>query len=306
MTEPDTRTDIILFATYWNEENWIQPSLEQIRAIDPIEVMICEGCFDPTQSRESTDDTRPILENFVADYDRASLVSARRPTTLEGVASILQGPRESWLSRLKSVSGWKAVYKALGLVAYRRNQAATFNAMMRMSDFWEPGRWFMTYDADQFYSDAMIEEFAVTGTGIDADLLTGEELTFFDSFDRYTREYERRTYNNMPHRIFPGTMIRPTRDIVLDRFSFHDLFSDGMLRNDLYVNQVSTRSVGEYYHYKMRAPDRYAASYSVGDREEPVTDEYDFSEFTDTHPSIIQTALDVGEFGDLEGPDGEE
>ena len=47
--------NIILMATYWNEAEFVKASLEQIDKIDPIEVIICDGCFDPKQPLNSTD-----------------------------------------------------------------------------------------------------------------------------------------------------------------------------------------------------------------------------------------------------------
>ena len=39
--------NLVVFATYWNEIEWIRPSLAQIDRIDPMEIIICDGCFDP-------------------------------------------------------------------------------------------------------------------------------------------------------------------------------------------------------------------------------------------------------------------
>jgi len=53
---------------------------------------------------------------------------------------------------------------------------------------------------------------SLTNEETEVGILTAEERTFFTSFDSYTTEYEQRTYNNMPHNIYPDTMIQPTRD----------------------------------------------------------------------------------------------
>jgi hypothetical protein len=284
----DADTDIVLMATYWNEKNWIEPSLNQIKKIDPVEVVISEGCFDPEKPISSTDGTHDRVQEFVREYDRAKMITAQRPSTVEAVRSVLRGRGRSLLRRLTTFTGWKGVYKVLRNVAYRRNQAATFNKMIRLSEAWEPGRWFMTYDADQFYTDSMISDFKLTKQNIQADLLTGTEMTFFESFDKYTEEYEQRTYNNMPHRIYQGTMIRPTRDITIETSLTSELLTEGILSSDLYINQVTTHNVGRYHHYKVGDPVRIAAAYELGDRKRPTETSYNFQTFDGEYPSAVK------------------
>ncbi|MFC1797873.1 hypothetical protein ACFLY2_01640 [Patescibacteria group bacterium] len=72
------KTNIIIFATYWNEIDWIESSLEQIEKINPIEVIICDGCFDDTKENKSTDGTREIIEKWVSERDNARMISAIR------------------------------------------------------------------------------------------------------------------------------------------------------------------------------------------------------------------------------------
>lgn len=290
--ETDANTDIVLLAAYWNERNWVEPSLEQIRSIDPAEVIISDGCFDPTKLVPSTDGTREVIEDFVANYNRATMISARRPSTLDSLLAVLRGRDRSISKRLRSPSGWKAVYKTIRSVAYRRNQAATFNRMVQMSDYWAPGNWFMTYDCDQFYTEEMIDQFSLTKQELDAGLLTGRELTFFESFDKYTEEYETRRYNNMPHKIYPGTMIRPTRDIALETPMSDGINESMSLSSDLYINQVETLDTGEYHHYKIRDPNRMTAAYDVGNRERPEISDYTFNSFEGNHPATVASFIE--------------
>ena len=56
---------LLLLATYWNEKDWIDLSLEQIDRIDPDEVIICDGCFDSRRENRSTDGTREKIADFV-------------------------------------------------------------------------------------------------------------------------------------------------------------------------------------------------------------------------------------------------
>ena len=67
--------NIVLFATYWNEIEWIKSSLDQILKIDPIEIIICDGNFDPTTPNYSTDGTREIIEKFVKDNSERARIN---------------------------------------------------------------------------------------------------------------------------------------------------------------------------------------------------------------------------------------
>jgi hypothetical protein len=132
----------------------------------------------------------------------------------------------------------------------------------------------------------MIESFPLINEEINSDLLTGTEQTFFKSFNHYTLNYETRNYNNMPHRIFPETTIRPTRDVVLER-GWNPLKA---LNDDFYINRVEARHIGEYFHYKISdiKPHRYEAGYHLGNREKPELDVISLEKFTGEHPTIIQ------------------
>jgi hypothetical protein len=71
----------------------------------------------------------------------------------------------------------------------------------------------MNYDADQFYSDEVINNIKkYCNEDNKYGLLTATENTFFENFDNYTDQYEKRNFNNMPHRIYRNTFVKPTRD----------------------------------------------------------------------------------------------
>ena len=142
----------------------------------------------------------------------------------------------------------------------------------------------MTYDCDQFYSDSMIEMFSVVNDKTDLGLLTGREKTFFADFHSYTTNYDKRIYNNMPHRILANTMIIPTRQLVIEN----------IISRTYYIDMVKTMYVGGYFHYKFINPERSIAAYKVGDRKAPDISNYSFHRFEGQHPAIIQEY-----FGDL-------
>jgi hypothetical protein len=272
-------TDIILFATYWNEIDWIRPSLAQIDRIDPVEVIICDGCFDMKYPVPSTDGTREVIQEFVSNRKNTRMISPVRCDSLEGAYELWRGHAHSSLLRRLYPARIRRAGMSFGKHHYRVNQALTFNRMISLSQFWEEGGWFMTYDCDQFYQDRTIENIQNEVNGdSDAELLTADERTFFHGFKRYTDQYEARKYNNMPHRIRPDTMVFPTRAITVE----------GLFRTRYYVDVVNTKHVGTYHHYKFDFEDRFEKTYEVGDRERPDLNTYKKKEYCGEHPGIIQ------------------
>lgn len=284
------KNEIILLATYWNERQWIEPSLEQIRRINPSEVIICDGCFDPNRQNRSTDGTRKKISDFVSERDNATMISAQRLWRPRGVLSMVRGHIHSSLRNLFTVPRLNTAYKSARTAAYRLNQALTFKRMISQSEMWKPGRWFMTYDADQFYSDETISKFSLTAEETDYGILTAEERTFFTSFNRYTTDYERRIYNNMPHKIYPDTMIQPTRDLVLEDSTRTDESLYSRWHKQRYINHINTKRIGAYNHYKVKSldPNRFEEGYDLGDRERPNGEQYEMQDYNENHPEIIR------------------
>jgi len=284
-SETSSMNNLILFATYWNEIDWIKPSLAQIERLDPMEVIICDGCFDESYPLHSTDGTREVIEKFVENRQCARLISPVRCARPKAMYQIWKGhAHSSWVRRL-----WPSrIRRALGSVKlhhYRINQGLTFSRMITLSQYWEPGRWFMTYDCDQFYEDETIERITtcVNSQKSDAELLTANERTFFCDFDQYTPEYEERNYNNMPHKIREDTAIYPTRALVIE----------GAYDCTHYRNVVQTKHVGTYNHYKLSQHDRFVDAYEVGDREMPEYEHYNMHEFELDHPSVIREHVEA-------------
>lgn len=282
------KNNIILFATYWNEIDWIKASLKQIDIINPIEIIICDGCFDSKYPNRSTDGTRKIIKSFVNKRENARLISAVRVDRFTGVIKMLRGHKKSRFISKFSPARWKAVYKSMKDNIYRVNQALTFQYMISISKLWKPGRWFMVYDCDQFYLDEMIEKFKICNKKTKYGLLTSYELTFFQNFQYYTADYEKRNFNNMPHKIYKDTSIWPTRDLVIENFSFAGIRPRKFFENELYINKVESKDIGFYFHYKMKSSARFEQGYKLGDRVKPDISKYKLKEFKGTHPRIIR------------------
>jgi hypothetical protein len=271
---------LILFATYWNAADWIEPSLEQIDRIQPDECIICDGCFDLRYDPHSSDGTREKIAAFVKGRANFRLISPTRVRKWIGV----------WRAMTSGVGGSYAlgspysVYRCVRSHSYRINQALTFRSMVSMSRLWSVGNWFMTYDADQFYDDDVLESLRnrehFSG---DYSLLTARERTFFYGFDSATEDYEKRNYNNMPHRIMRETDIIPTRDIVLRRGLIHRR----------YAGQVTGKEIGWYNHYKLVDTERFSKTYQLGDRKAPDYAGLTFLPFDGRHPEVVRKQIEM-------------
>lgn len=272
---------MIVLATYWNEIDWIELSLRQIDELDAEEVIVCEGCFDPKYPIRSTDGTRECIEEWAAKRNEVTIVSAMRVARWKTVSSVLRGAGPGLsLSPARLVHGVASLRKS----RYRINQAYTFSMMIRHSRLWRPGAWYMTIDADQYYPKDMISRFRNLCTPeSDVGLLTASERTFISDFQHYTTDYEKRPYNNMPHRIHSRMFVRPTRDVLIDSW----------FRTFKHIEYYRTVHVGEYFHYKFRPgdPNRTALTYAVGDRASPEWSEYALKEFSGRHPFDVDRAF---------------
>lgn len=272
--------NIILLATYWNESEWIKASLEQIIKIDPIEIIICDGNFDSRVPNYSTDGTREIIQEFVDNNKgRARMIDAVRVNKwTKGFQFFLSA---GLLGKMPPFSRLNYSLRSQMIInEYRVNQALTFAKMMNLSKQWSEGKWVMSYDADQFYSDDLIDHFQITNEDSKYDLITADELTFPESFKHYTMLYEKRKWNNMPHKITDRIAVYPTRHFVNEKaFSFSHIHET-----------ARTYHAGVYHHYKFREDStRLKASYKLGDRKPPDPNRFlGLKEFNGNHPKVIQ------------------
>lgn len=274
------RNNIILFGTFWNEKDWIKPSLEQIEKINPFEVILCDGCFDERYPNKSTDGTREIIQEWASGRNNVQVISAvRAHSKIKSFLLLFRAhnklPKTHYLYPTRFLSSLLGIRKNI----YRINQALTFNEMISLSKQWKPGLWFMNYDCDQFYSDQIFSEFKSLDEDTSEILLTANEKTFLINFNSFTEEYDKRDFQNMPHKIFDNTTIVPTRDIYLEFF----------LQRKKYPLKYKERHVGYYYHYKIKSRDRFKKGYTLGDRKMPIAGNYSFKKISlEEHPSIIQ------------------
>lgn len=270
--------NIIILTAFWNEIKWIKASLDQIEKIDPIEVIICDGCFDRRYPLHSTDGTREVLEEFVSQKDNRTLISPLRYSKIRSLYELFKGHQKIPLWKRFTPARLEIIAHAALCDPYRINQALTFNHMISVSRYWQEGYWFMTYDCDQFYSDETLENFSKTNEKNDLGLLIGEELTFFSDPTKFTKDHQKRNYMHMPHRIYPNTIIVPTRDLVIEKiFSYKH-----------YIHMVKSESIGYFMHYKGMDPNRYSLGYRVGDRKMPDSEKYNFEKFKMQHPAVIK------------------
>lgn len=276
--------NLIVFATYWNEADWIDASLDQILRIDPVEVIICDGNFDPRFENYSTDGTRETIKQFVKENkNRVRMISAvRAPPYLGGLEFIKNAGRSE--ETIKPIRCYWGLRSQLITNPYRINQALTFARMMNLSNKWEIGRWVMSYDADQFYTDELIDFFSVANQKTDFDLITADELTFPYDFFGSTYQYEFRKWNNMPHKIKPNMAVYPTRHYMIEyRFSVKK-----------YHAICKVAHGGTYHHYKFRKnTERLRAGYMLGDRNPPEGSRYSsIQAYRGPYPSVIAKYFD--------------
>ena len=273
--------NITLFATYWNEIEWIGPSLEQIKRINPKRVVICDGCFDSSQENRSLDGTREKIKKFVDEYDgEAIFFEAKRINKWFSFKAILKSMViDGGSAKLGDVYWTLRHY--LKTNPYRINQAVTFSHMLSCANI-QKGDWFMTYDADQFYSDTMIDGLSrLDDHALEFDLMFAKELTFFNDFESYTKDYESRVWNNMPHRLVDGARLHPTRDFKIKTSTF---------KVENYYDLVNKLNVGHYFHYKFKKDiHRIEAGYQLGDRKPPEENRTVANgRFNGEHPAVIR------------------
>lgn len=267
---------IVVLATYWNEKEWVEKSLSQIDSINPDLAIVCDGCFDDRVVNHSTDGTGETIDNYCNSANKVKF-KAIRSSRIISTFKLLQ-------YAFKRNFSFAYIYWVIKHFCvtnkYRLNQAVTFNEMLDVAiarfgdDFW-----FMTYDADQFYDDEYVSKFKelIANSNPNINLLTATEFTFNHNQFHYTDSYEKRNWNNMPHKYYPNTFILPTRDIKLST-----LFSVSK-----YIDTNKSLDLGHYFHYKFRLDqERSLASYQVGDRVAPDNSRLNDSlKFKGDHPN---------------------
>jgi hypothetical protein len=275
----DQFSDLTILATYWNEIEWINASLAQIDSINPKKVIICDGCFDPKHVNSSTDGTSEIIREFAKNKEHVMVINAIRISKIGHIIN--------WFKYKKhgKLISFQDVYELLRIMKtniYRINQMTTFQYMLTEVAKVSSGDWFMTYDCDQFYSDEIILKLHNINQYKDFNILTCKELTFFHNFETYTDEYDKRDYNNMPHKYLDGLRFIATRNPARVKGYRYTNCSDF---------DTQKKFIGQVYHYKIKNPDRLIAGYNLGNRKAPSPSNYINKPFNQSHPRIITSFL---------------
>jgi hypothetical protein len=272
-------TKLVILSTYWNEKEWISKSLKQIDLISPDLAIVCDGCFDERLDNFSTDGTREVIKKYCEINHKYHSFSAYRGGRFISVFKLLQ-------FGLKQKFSFSYIYwilkHAVKTDKYRLNQAVTFNQMLQLAvKIYGEDIWFMTYDADQFYDDSYVNKLKdiINSSSNFCSLLTAKELTFNNDKEHYTDKYEKRVWNNLPHKYYTNTVILPTRDIKISE----------LFKLTPYIELGGNIDLGIYFHYKYREDKvRHEMTYSLGDRKPPSHDRINDEVFFDgKHPKVI-------------------
>lgn len=267
---------LFVFATYWNEIEWIDLSLRQLELMKPYRVIICDGCYDDKREIHSNDGTYEKIKQFALSHMNVTIIE---PVRYSKCGHILNWFKDINIQNLKAFRGrLYYLYLIFRCNKYRLNQAQTFNNMMRMSGI-EERDWFTTYDCDQFYSDDLISMVNNLQSLSAYDMIVGREKTFFENFNSYTEKYELRDYNNMPHRYYKDVCFIPTRMPVRNIHGMYKIYSNTT------KNKISS---GNIFHYRIKSKTRINDGYTLEDRKPPSFERTKCINFTGKHPSVIE------------------
>lgn len=256
---PAPSNNLIVLAAFWNESQFVEAALGQLRAINPAEIIFSDGCFDPNFSKNSNDGTLEALQDFVNVNSNAQLVSPIRRSRAYHIGSLLRWMMASHTRLSKQNLRWLLSYRSVSL--YRLNQAATFNMMLRKSKVLKPGSWVTTYDADEFFPQTAVTALgALSKSAIFDRVLTQEViLERTEKGNSFRPSSLLRTWNT-PHKVLSELRFFPTRQLWRPEY--------GLSENQT-MGSTTDYFLGPFIHYKTRTPERATAAYLVGDREPP-------------------------------------
>lgn len=94
----------------------------------------------------------------------------------------------------------------------------------------------------------------------------------------------------MPHKIYPDTMIQPTRYLVLEVPSRVERSLNRRWYEQRYIQYVDTKMIGTYNHYKIKSldPERFEEGYELGDIERPDEKQHELKDYSKDHAKVIQ------------------
>jgi hypothetical protein len=175
---------LVIFATYWNDMDWLEASLEYLEYWKPDKIYICEGCFDIKYPPRSTDGTYEYLEKWCKHKPNATLVLNSR------------------------------------LEDYFTNQASVCNQVLELSNIQE-GDWLLRIDCDHFMFKAHVEiyrEFMKQ----DFDYPILEVYNFWDTTKKYFSKWTDQSIY-LPYKYHAGAKIVPVCHLAINGKLYKDI-----------------------------------------------------------------------------------
>jgi hypothetical protein len=219
----------IVHARYWNDADWIEASLAQLRRWNADVTIISEGNWDPAWEARSTDGTLDRIKAFIKEW-RAE---GRRPIHL------------IWNDRSDP--------------NYRKNQARTANNAVKLAAGL-PGDWMTIVDSDHIYQRQQIEFVkALIQSNPPWDYIVVETLCFFYRMDSCQFKWDDMG-TKVPYRLLRKAYWKPTCQLCINNKLYRQI--DSIQRWTAHSAQLRA------FHYEgMRSRNRLRDKYQIGDRQ---------------------------------------
>lgn len=250
-----------MFAVFWNEYPNVDGSLSQIVNMNPDWIHISEGCFDLKQPSKSTDGTRERILNWAETRDNVTIHSPVRLTRfqhlLRDASTFLSGGFGRDLFAL-------ALFLRRSITSsYRLNQSETLNKMMETHNKKSENYWFVTCDADEYFSQSAMEVISRIRSINGFDMLVASEITFCEPQNSIAPWYPSQVFRtwNVPILHRKGMKFLFTREL----YASSD-FKKSRLRK--FSSNARIGFIGWIYHLKIDS-ERIEVGLKLGDRKPP-------------------------------------
>lgn len=169
--------NLIIFATYWNDMDWLKASLEYIDYWKPDKLYLCEGCFDKKYPARSTDGTYEYLKEWRKNRDNVWIV---------------ENPQ---------------------LKDYFSNQVSVCNLILQLSKI-EAGDWILRIDCDHFMFKNHVDQYKKLMETTNFDYPIHDVWNFWDDIKRY---YSKCNDNGLylPYKYTKGAAIIPVCHLAM-------------------------------------------------------------------------------------------
>lgn len=175
---------LVIMATFWNDMDWLQASLNYLERWCADKIYLCEGCFDKNYPARSTDGTREFIEKYQKTHKNVWIVDNARTAN------------------------------------YRQNQANTGKLVTRLSEM-KHGDWIMRVDCDFFIYQSDIDLYKQYIEENVFDYPRFEERNFWDSSKLYHSRWSNQNLN-LPWRFVEGAYWIPTFHLCLKGKQYHE------------------------------------------------------------------------------------